>query len=304
MVRELASVSVPPTLHALLAARLDRLAPDERAVVEAAAVVGRSFGGAAVLELSRGDDRPELDRHLRALERKQLIEPDGGHFAGEGTFSFTHMLLRDVAYHGILKEVRADYHERFADWLEREAGERASEYEEILGYHLERAYRYLAELGPVDERGRELAGRASSRLGSSGRRALARGDIPPAVNLLERAVSLLAEDDPARRDLTLKLGIALAETGQMSRADALLHDRIEAEQRGRSFVVFHDGTGKRHVVDLGEDEPTITIGRRIENDVSLVLGQRGIPPPRGAAPPPRGLDARGRRVSQRLVLQR
>ncbi len=269
VVREADSVSVPPTLHALLAARLDRLAPEERAAVEAAAVVGRSFGGAAVLELSRSDDRPELERLLRELERKQVIEPDGGHFAGEDTFSFTHILLRDVAYHGILKEVRADYHGRFADWLESETGERASEYEEILGYHLERAYRYLAELGPVDDRGRDLAGRASSRLGSSGRRALARGDIPPAVNLLERAVSLLAEDDPARRDLTLKLGIALAETGQMSRAGALLHDRIEAEQRGRSFVVFHDGTGKRHVVDLGEDDPTITIGRRIENRVSL-----------------------------------
>jgi hypothetical protein len=222
-----------------------------------------------VLELSRGEDRPELDRLLRELERKQVIEPDGGHFAGEGTFSFAHILLRDVAYQGILKEARADYHGRFADWLERETGERAGEYEEILGYHLERAYRYLVELGPVDDRGRELAGRAASRLGSSGRRALARGDIPPAVNLLERAVSLLAEDDPARRDLTLKLGIALAETGQMSRADALLHDRIEAEQRGRSFVVFHDGTGKRHVVDLGAEEPSVTIGRRIENRVAL-----------------------------------
>ena len=144
------------------------------------------------------------------------------------------MLVRDVAYHGILKELRADYHERFADWLEREAGERANEYEEILGYHLERAHRYLAELGPADERGRALAGRAATRLGSSGRRSLAREDIPSAVSLLERAVSLLPKDDPARRDLTLKLGIALAETGQLSRADALLHDRIEAERRGRA----------------------------------------------------------------------
>ena len=89
------------------------------------------------------------------------------------------------------------------------------------------------------------------------------------MSLLERAVSLLAADDPARPDLTLKLGIALAETGQLSRADALLHDRIEAERRGRSFVVFHDGTGKRHVVDLGEEEPTITVGRRADNHVAL-----------------------------------
>jgi hypothetical protein len=82
-------------------------------------------------------------------------------------------------------------------------------------------------------------------------------------------VSLLTDDDPARRDLTLKLGIALAETGQLTRADALLHDRIEAERRGRAFVVFHDGTGKQHVVDLDDEESTITVGRRVENDVAL-----------------------------------
>jgi len=268
-VEELSALSVPPTIHALLAARLDRLDPAERGVVEAAAVVGGSFAGGAVLELGRHEDRSELDGHVRALVRKDLIQPDGGRFAGEETFSFKHLLVRDVAYQGILKEVRADLHERFADWLERAAGERSSEYEEILGYHLERGYHYLTELGPVDERGRELAVRAATRLGSSGRRALARGDIPPAVNLLERAVSLLEEDDSARRDLTLKLGIALAETGQLTRVDGLLHDRIEAERRGRTFVVFHDTTGKQHVVELDEDESTITIGRRVASDIAL-----------------------------------
>jgi class 3 adenylate cyclase len=269
LVDEPAALSVPPTIHALLAARLDRLDPAERAVVEAAAVVGRSFGGGAVLELVRRDDRAELDRDLDALVGEDLIQPDGGRFAGEETFSFKHMLARDVAYQGILKEVRADFHERFADWLEQAAGERAGEYEQILGFHLERAYSYLTELGPIADRGRDLAARAAARLGSSGRRALARGDIPAAVQLLERAVSLLDDDDPARRDLTLKLGIALAETGQLTRADGLLHDRIQAERRGRTFVVFHDAGGKQHVVDLHDEEPTITIGRRADSDVAL-----------------------------------
>jgi class 3 adenylate cyclase len=244
MAGDAAAVSVPPTIHALLAARLDRLDPAERAVVEAAAVVGRSFGGGAVLELRGGDDRSELDRHLDALVDKQLIQAEEARFAGEGTFSFKHSLLRDVAYEGILKEHRTELHERFADWLERTAGERVGEYEEILGYHLERAHRYLTELAPADPRGDELAVRAAARLGSSGRRALARGDIGPAVSLLERAVSLLPEHDPARRDLDVKLGIALAEIGQLTRADALLHDRIEAERRDSAFVVFHDGTGR------------------------------------------------------------
>jgi class 3 adenylate cyclase len=273
MLLEERHADVPPTIHALLAARLDRLEPAERGVVEAAAVVGRSFSGGAVLELVGGDDREELDGRLGALVAKQLIEPDGSRFAGESTFSFNHILVRDVAYQGILKGQRSELHASFAAWLERVAGERANEYEEILGYHLERSHRYLAELGPLDERGRELGTRAAARLGSSGGRALARGDIGPAVNLLERAVSLLAEDDPLRRDLTVKLGIALAESGQLSRADALLHDRIEAERRGSAYVVFQDPTGKQQVVTLEDDQEKVAIGRRVENDIALAWDQ-------------------------------
>jgi class 3 adenylate cyclase len=265
-------LDVPPTIHALLAARLDRLESPERATLEAASVVGRSFSGGAVNELGRAADRAELDERLRTLIRKQLIEPDGGRFAGEDTYSFTHILVRDVAYQGILKGKRTELHARFADWLEGVAGERANEYEEILGYHLERAHRYLTELGPIDDEGRELAGKAAARLGSSGGRALARGDVGPAVSLLERAVSLLDEDDPARRDLTVKLGIALAESGQLSRADAILHDRIEAERRGSAYVVFQDGGGKQQVITL-DDGGTVKVGRRGENDLALSWDQ-------------------------------
>jgi predicted ATPase len=253
----------------VLAARLDRLDPPERAIVDAAAVIGRSFGDEAALALTRGGDRSELEARVGALVRKQIVEPDGGRFAGVSTFSFKHILLRDVAYQGILKAHRADLHARYADWLEREAGERAGEYDEILGYHLERARTYLSELGPVDERARHLAERASGRLGASGARALARGDIRPAVSLLERAVSLLPDEHPARRDLTVKLGIALAETGDLSRADELLADRIQAERRGRSFVAFHDGGGRQHVVTLEDERSPIKIGRRADNDIVL-----------------------------------
>jgi class 3 adenylate cyclase len=262
-------LAMPVTIHALLAARLDRLDRGERAIVEAGAVIGRSFGDEAALALARVGDRAELEPRLGALVRKQVVEPDGGHLAGVRTFSFKHILLHDVAYQGILKAHRADLHARYAHWLEREAGERAGEYAEILGYHLERAHSYLAELGPIDERGRELAERASGRLGASGARVLARGDIRPAVSLLERAVSLLPEDHPARRDLSVKLGIALAETGDLSRADALLADRIQAERRGRAFVAFHDGAGKQHVVTLDDERSPITIGRRPDNDIVL-----------------------------------
>ena len=259
-------LSLPATIHALLAARLDRLEPSERAAVEAGAVVGRSFGRGALLELMGGVEDAELDARLERLVRSQVIQADGGHFAGQPTFSFSHALIRDVAYQGMLKARRAELHARCADWLERTAGDRAGEYDEILGYHLERAHRYLSELGPLDERGHDLGARAARRLGSSGGRALARGDIRPAVSLLERAVSLLDTHDPAHRELTAKLGIALAETGQLTRVDAMLRDRVEAEQRGSAFVLFHEPTGRQHVVGC---QQRLTIGRRPDNDVAL-----------------------------------
>jgi len=259
-------LSLPPTVHALLAARIDRLEPAERAALDASAVIARSFGCGPLLELVDGGDRAALDAHLQTLVRKQLITADGGRFAGDPTFSFSHALVRDVAYEGMLKARRADLHSRYANWLEREAGERAGEYDEMLGFHLERAHRYLSELGPLDEPGRELGARAARRLGVSGGRALARGDVRPAISLLERAVSLLDADDPGRRELTSKLGIALAETGQLTRVDGLLRDGLETERRGGAFVVFHDMGGSQHLVNLGQ---TLTIGRRADNDVAL-----------------------------------
>jgi class 3 adenylate cyclase len=260
-------LALPPTIHALLAARLDRLEPAERAAAEAGAVIGRSFGGSALLELIDGTSRAALDAHLDTLVRKQLIEADGGRMAGEPTFSFTHMLVRDVAYQGMLKARRADLHARYADWLERAAGERAGEYDEMLGYHLERAHRYRSELGTLDERGRELGVRAARRLGSSGGRALARGDTRAAVGLLERAVVLLDADDPARRELTIKLSIALADAGQLTRVDALLRERVETDRSRGAVVVVHDQTGRQRVVHLGQ---TLRIGRLPDNDVALV----------------------------------
>jgi class 3 adenylate cyclase len=260
-------IALPPTIHALLAARLDRLEPAERAAVEAGAVIGRSFGAGALLELVDGADRAALDAHLDTLVRKQLIEADGGRLAGEPTFSFSHVLVRDAAYQGTLKADRADIHARYADWLERAAGERAAEYDEMLGYHLERAHRYLAQLGLLDEGGRELANRAARRLGSSGGRALARGDTRAAVSLLERAVSLLDSEHPARRELTVKLSIALAEAGQLTRVDALLRERLETDRCGDAFVVLRDPSGQERVVHL---EQRLRIGRLPDNDIAPI----------------------------------
>src|SRR5207244_2785103 len=125
--------------NALLSARLDRLAPGERHALEAASVVGKVFWPGAVAELAPAEVRPSVPDHLIALARKQLLIPEAETFGGEEGLRFRHILVQDAAYRGIPKATRAVQHERFAGWLEQTAGERALEYEEIVGYHLERA---------------------------------------------------------------------------------------------------------------------------------------------------------------------
>ena len=185
---DLSAISIPPTIHALLTARIDRLEAEERAVAERASVVGRVFWWGAVSALSPSTVEPRLTSLLQTLIRKELIRPEPSQVSQEDAFRFAHILIRDAAYHGIPKGLRAELHERLADWIEAAAKEVAGEYEEILGYHLEQAHRWLTELGPANERAERLGRRAAVPLASAGRRAFARGDMPAAVNLLSRAV--------------------------------------------------------------------------------------------------------------------
>jgi class 3 adenylate cyclase/tetratricopeptide (TPR) repeat protein len=217
-----AEIAVPPSIQALLGERLDRLESSERAVVERAAVIGRQFWGRAVVDLLDPEDRSGALSQLLSLVRKGLIEPDRSTFADEDAFRFRHALIRDAAYAALPKALRADLHERAADWLDRNAGESPAELAEIAGYHLEQAFRLREQLGPVDASGRELAARAGTLLGAAGRRAYARDDIPAAINLLDRAVALVTEDDPAQLELVRELSGALWAVGEVARAEALL----------------------------------------------------------------------------------
>jgi class 3 adenylate cyclase/tetratricopeptide (TPR) repeat protein len=228
---DLSDVSVPPTIQALLAARLDRLAADERAVAERASVEGNVFHRGAVAELSPSGLGEEVGRHLQALVRKELVRPDRSEFAGDDAFRFRHLLIRDAAYAAMPKELRAELHERFAAWLERAAGERVAEYEEILGYHLEQAYRYRTELGPADEDAKSVASKAGEHLAAAGERAMIRGDAPGAVSLIDRAVELLPPDSSKRPKLLCDLGLALADRGEFERATTVLSEANEAAQR-------------------------------------------------------------------------
>jgi class 3 adenylate cyclase/tetratricopeptide (TPR) repeat protein len=189
-VEDLADVTVPPTIHLLLAARLDRLDAEERGVIERGAVEGKVFHSGAVATLSPQTVRPHVRSRLLALARKELIRPDRPEFAGEDAFRFRHLLIRDAAYQAMPKEQRAELHERYAGWLADAARDRMAEYEEILAHHLEQAHRYRVELGAPDDRARDLAARAAEHLYASAVRADERGDLAAARSLLERNIGL------------------------------------------------------------------------------------------------------------------
>ncbi|MGI8480347.1 MAG: BTAD domain-containing putative transcriptional regulator, partial [Gaiellaceae bacterium] len=263
VVGDLAAVPVPPTIHALLAARLDQLGNEERAVLEQAAVEGKLFHRGSVEQLSSGAGRSLVPTQLGALIRKELIRPDKPVFAGEDAYRFRHLLIRDAAYGSIPKSVRADLHERHAAWLQEKANERGVEYDEILGYHLEQAYRFRAELGEVDEESRTVGRRAAERLGAAGKRAFARLDAPAAMNLMSRATALLPSDDPLRVDLIPNVR-AIQGAADLGWADAILQDAIASGdprlnahalvQRGFLSLFFHDSeVTAAELIDIAED---------------------------------------------------
>jgi tetratricopeptide (TPR) repeat protein len=191
-------VVVPPTIQALLAARLDQLQPDERSVLEAGSVEGRVFHRSAVQVLSQ--EQGSLQGKLLGLVRKELVRPERAQLRGDEAYRFRHLLIRDAAYEALPKATRAELHERFAGWLE-ERGTGLIELDEIVGYHLEQAARYRSELGQPEQ---ELAARAGERLARAGRQALWRGDKHSASTLLERALQLLR---PIRWDTYLEIDL-------------------------------------------------------------------------------------------------
>jgi tetratricopeptide (TPR) repeat protein len=228
-----AELAIPPSIQALLDARLDRLEAVERSVIERASVVGRDFWRGAIQALSPDEERDEIGPALMTLVRKELIHPHASIFPNEDGFQFLHSLIRDAAYLGIPKATRALLHEQYVDWLEQASGERARELDEILGYHLEQSFRYRQELGPVASGDLAIAARAGERLGAAGRRAIqVRGDMSAAVNLISRATSLLPTEHPLRRELLPELGSALIVTGDFTRAEEVLTEAMQAAATG------------------------------------------------------------------------
>jgi predicted ATPase/class 3 adenylate cyclase len=239
---DLAELPVPHTINSLLAARLENLPDDERDLLVRASVEGAHFHRSAVRELAPDSSTSSLDAGLVSLVRRDVIRPDRSSFAGDEGYRFRHVLIRDAAYRSLAKATRADLHERFAAWLERTSGTGVRDYEEIVGHHLEHAFGCRVDIGSPDDELSELGARASRRLESAGRRALARSDLPSAIGLLERASDLLGAGEPTRAALLAELGAALIDAGRLSDAEDVL-----AEAR-RLAAAAHDERADSHAL--------------------------------------------------------
>jgi class 3 adenylate cyclase/tetratricopeptide (TPR) repeat protein len=224
-------VDVPPTIHALLGARLDQLGRAERATVDPASVVGLEFERLALAELTPPPVQASLDEQLSTLARKRFLQPLGATHGDR--FRFQHQLVRDTVYNGLLKRTRAQLHLAFVHWCDRinAQRDRVLEFEEIQGYHLEQATRYLSELGPLDAAGEAAAADGARRLANAGRRALERGDMHAAENLLSRALELLARDEQGRVALMPEYGETLLGLGRIADARQVLEQAGEAALR-------------------------------------------------------------------------
>ena len=231
---------MPPTITALLAARLDRLADEERGVLERSAVIGTVFYVDAVAALA---ERPAADirRTLGSLMRKELVRPAAPELGGLAAYRFLHVLVRDAAYNGMSKSTRASLHEAAGEWLLARAD---AVPEEIVGHHFEAACRFRRELWPEDQRTSRLAFRAARHLAAAGRR-LELSDVGAAAALTERAAALLPPSDDERLRMLLDLAAQLRELGRLDEARRALLDVVragDAALAGRGRVALADVT--------------------------------------------------------------
>ena len=250
------TTAVPPTIQALLAARLDLLTTDEREVLECGAIEGEVFHRMAVQALSSERTGTEVDSRLSGLVRKELIRPHPAAIRGDDAFRFRHLLIRDAAYDGLPKATRADLHEKFARWLEQSGGD-IVEVDEIAGWHLEQTLDYQRELSQrVDQ---ALMRAAADHLHAAGRHARERRDVPAAKNFLERALALAQEGDTRQALISADLAEELVEAGELARADELLTE-IE---HGPDVSAIAALTRFEWMISVGAPDATRTIKSRL-----------------------------------------
>jgi predicted ATPase len=265
------TIATPPTIQALLAARLDQLDPAERTVLEAAAVEGEVFHVDAVRALI--PDEP-LTAQLTALVRNEFVQPYRAEFEGEDGFRFRHLLLRDATYDAIPKAARSGLHESYADWLEQ----RGDRLDAFVGYHLEQAYRYRLDLRDTSLEADELAQRASMRLEAAATAALRRSDLTAAIGLLERASSLPPVSAGRRARLLTDLGSTLMDAGTLDEAERVLAEAEVLAAAAGDTCASARLLVERQFLDVHRASPGATDGvRAVIEQVIPILERAGDP---------------------------
>jgi tetratricopeptide (TPR) repeat protein len=269
---DLSRIPVPLTLEALISSRLDLLDEAQRTVMECASIEGKAFHLEAVQVLSPASARSDVESALEALTDKELIRPLVSE--GPGVYGFHHLLIRDVVYRSIPKRRRAELHEAFATLLTRAARRPAAGLEEIIAYHLEQAVLYRRQLGPPDESDIALATGAATLLERAGQRALARSDLFAAINLLERALSMLTLDDVKRAELLPELGAALTEAGKLAEARRILGDALALATRAGNERLRARALVEQLVLRLQIDVPAAMSAVRTVSDEARAIFER------------------------------
>ncbi len=217
------AITIPPTIHALLASRLERLDTGDRRILEIASVVGSDFSVGAVRALA-GGRADAIKLSLNRLRRLELAQPTGTYVGDEAVWRFHHVLIRDVAYRRLLKSDRAELHDRLADWVESGGASVAFEADEMIARHLEAAHTYRSELGTFDEHTNDLALRAARHYSASARRALDRDELVSAGSQAARGAALAGADEAVHAELLLTGCEALLSAGDVTAAAALVED--------------------------------------------------------------------------------
>ena len=229
---EASALPVPTTLQALLGARLDQLALEERSVAQHASVVGTVFWSGAVASLGDGDGENIADA-LRGLQRRDVIRAQTrSSIVGEDEYAFKHALIHDVAYARVPKARRVFLHSRCASWLEGLPGAQ-EEFVEIVGYHLEQACRAAGEIAHLQEPAPTL--RAATSLAQAADKAERREGFREADAFYERALALIGgTDGEVELELHLKRARIQAAVGDLGNAHERLREVCRsAESRGR-----------------------------------------------------------------------
>ena len=239
--RENAEIPFPDSVQALIAARLDTLSPERKAMLADAAVVGKVFWAGAVAEMG-GHTDAEVKEAMRELSRKELVRPERvSTMEGESEYAFWHVLARDVAYAELPRAARASRHVAAARWIESKARERLEDLGDVLAYHYASALE-LARAGSQTALASELEAPAHRFLMLAGERALGL-DTAVALDDFERALALTPERHPARAESLARFGRAAYQAaryedaaGALEEATAIFRDRGESLAAARAMT--------------------------------------------------------------------